>query len=68
MMGDKRKDDAKTNQPFTPGDKARQHGEIPTGQNRNDEYGQGRTSGAGADDKEHDKAQVAELEMNEENR
>ena len=52
MMGDKRKDDAKANQPLMPGDQARPRGEIPTGQNRDKEHGQGCKSGVVAGDKE----------------
>jgi len=64
MMGDKRKDATKG----VPGEEARQHGKNPTG--RSDEDGQGRESGVVADQnrQQHEKAQEAELEMNEENR
>jgi hypothetical protein len=57
-------------QPFMPGEAAKRRGETPTGEGRNKEYGKGRQSGVIADqpDKsEHEKAQEAELEMNERN-
>jgi hypothetical protein len=51
-----------------PGEAAKKRGEIPTGDGRNKEYGKGRQSGVVADDKSrHEKAQEAELEMNERN-
>ena len=68
MMGDKRKVDDKGDQPFMPGDAARRRGEVPTGEERNKDYGKGRQSGVVADKSEHEKAQEAELEMNERNR
>jgi hypothetical protein len=61
-------------QPYMPGEAAKRRGEIPTGESRNKDYGKGRQSGVVADrskpeaDKsEHEKAQEAELEMNERN-
>lgn len=54
-------------QPYMPGEAAKKRGEIPTGESRNKDYGKGRQSGVIADKDEHEKAQGAELEMNERN-
>lgn len=53
-------------QPTMPGESAKQRGEVPTGQDRNQDYGKGRQSGV-VDKSEHEQAQDAELEMNERN-
>lgn len=58
--------------PYMPGEEAKKKGEIPTGEHRNDDYGQGRHSGAAAGGKRRagraKDAQEQELETNEENR
>jgi hypothetical protein len=54
-------------QPFMPGGAAEQRGGIPTGEARNEDYGQGRRPGAVAGRSDREKAQEAELEMNERN-
>jgi hypothetical protein len=59
---------SESQQPFMPGDAARRRGEVPTGEERNKDYGKGRQSGVVADKPEHEKAQEAELDMNERNR
>ena len=59
--------ETESQQPFMPGDEARRRGEIPTGETRNKDYGKGRQSGVAADTSEREKAQEAELEMNERN-
>jgi hypothetical protein len=55
-------------QPFMPGDAAKRRGEVPTGEERNKDYGKGRQSGAVADrGKSREQLQEEELEMNERN-
>jgi hypothetical protein len=54
-------------QPYMPGEAAKKRGEIPTGESRNKDYGKGRQSGVIADKDKREKAQEAELEMNERN-
>jgi hypothetical protein len=53
--------------PFMPGELARRRREVPTGETRNKDYGKGRQSGVTADQSDREKAQEAELEMNERN-
>ncbi|HEX2116656.1 MAG TPA: hypothetical protein VHM01_19805 [Alphaproteobacteria bacterium] len=70
-MDEKQKDrggKAESQEPFMPGDEARRRGEIPTGETRNKDYGKGRQSGIVSNKTERDKAQDAELDMNERNR
>lgn len=55
-------------QPFMPGDKARRRSEVPTGEERNKDYGKGRQSGVATDKgKNREQLQEEELEMNERN-
>jgi hypothetical protein len=55
-------------QPFMPGDAAKRRGEVPTGEERNKDYGKGRQSGVAADEgKTREQLQEEELEMNERN-
>jgi hypothetical protein len=51
-----------------PGDKARRRSEVPTGEERNKDYGKGRQSGVVTDKgKNREQLQEEELEMNERN-
>ena len=56
-------------EPFTPGDDAKRRDEVPTGEERNKDYGKGRQSGVVADKgKTREQLQEEELAMNERNR
>ena len=58
----------KSQQPFMPGDVAKRRSEVPTGEERNKDYGKGRQSGVVADKgKSREQLQEEELEMNERN-
>ena len=55
-------------QPFMPGEAAKRRGDVPTGEERNKDYGKGRQSGSVTDQgKSREKLQEEELEMNERN-
>ena len=55
-------------QPFMPGDAAKRRGDVPTGEERNKDYGKGRQSGSVADQgRSREKLQEEELKMNERN-
>lgn len=59
--------DVPDQQPYMPGNEARKRGKIPSGAQRNQDYGKGRQSGIVADQSDREKAQEEELEMNERN-